>query len=85
MPCVGVLVVFGNYHGYGTIDALFERNERFGGNYALNFLNVVVEQIHKVLIIARVKFYKHGVGTCGEVALHNFGNFFEFFSYAFYT
>ena len=56
------------------LDALLERDERLGGDNAGDGLQLVVEQIHELLIVARIGFDEHGIGACGEVALHDFGD-----------
>ena len=37
-------------------------------------LQLIVEQIHELLVIAGIELKKHGVGTSGEMALHDFGD-----------
>ena len=64
-------------HGYLALDALVERDECLGRHHTRNHLHLVVEQIHEMLVVAGIHLEEHGVGTSGEVALHNFGNIDE--------
>ncbi len=48
-----------------------KRDESLGRNYAWNSLELVVEQVHKLLVIAGIELQEHGVRTGCEVTLHN--------------
>ena len=67
-------VVGGDFAG----DRLLEGDEGFGAGDAVDHLDLVVEQVHEVFVVASVEFDEHGVGAGGEVAFHDFGDFFEF-------
>ena len=43
----------------------------------MNLLNVVIEQVHEVFIIARIELNEHGVRTSGEMTFNDFGNLFQ--------
>ena len=76
------LFVSGNNDRHSAADALLKRDERFGGNHTTDFLNTIVEEIHQMLVVTRIKFDEHRVGACGEMAFHDFGNKFELFSHS---
>lgn len=61
-----------------AVEALLKRDEGLGLCYAGNVLDLVVEQLHEVLIVACVNLDEHGVRAGREVALHNLGNLLEF-------
>lgn len=50
-----------------------KRNERFGAYHAFDILYLVVEQVHKMLVVTRIELDEHGVRTGGEVTLDDFG------------
>lgn len=64
-------------YGDDALDALLERDEGLGGDYALYALHLVVEQVHELLIVAGIEFDEHGVRTGGEVAFHDLGDLEE--------
>ena len=37
-------------------------------------LQLIVEQVHELLVVTGIEFDEHGVRTSGEVAFHNFRN-----------
>ena len=59
------------------MDAMVERDESLGAGDAEDGLNLAVEKLHQMLIVAGKQLDEHGVGTGGEMALHHFGNFLE--------
>ena len=59
---------------YFAIDALVERNKGFGACNAVDTLNSVVKQLHKMLIIAGIHLDENVVWTCAIVAFHDFLN-----------
>ena len=61
-----------------AVNRLVERDECFGTGYTGNFLDAVVKELHKVLVVARIEFDEHGVWAGGEVTFYNFEDFFEF-------
>jgi hypothetical protein len=69
-----VLRIFFQVYWYLASYALVERNERLSGIHARNHLHLVVEQVHKLLVVAGVNLEQHGVRACGEVAFHYLGD-----------
>lgn len=57
---------------------MVERNEGLGADDSWDHLDVVVEEIHQVLVVACENLDEHRVGTSGEVALNDFGDLFKF-------
>ena len=66
-----------DFAGYGII----QRNKSFCSDHAGNHLDLVVEQIHQMFVVARIEFYEHGVWSRGEMAFHNFLDFLKFGNY----
>lgn len=66
--------VFFKVNGNVALDALLKRYQRLGSRYARNLLQLSVDQVHQLLIVAGIELDKHGVGACGEMTLDNLGN-----------
>ena len=60
---------------------MVEGDECFGADYAGDYLELVVEELHEVLVVASEELDEHGVGACGEVTFHDFGYFFKLGDY----
>ena len=60
-----------------ALDALLQRDERFSCHHARNLLQLTVQQIHQLLVVAGVELHHHGVGTRGEMALHHLGDMLQ--------
>ena len=46
---------------YLAFYGLFERDERLGGDNAVDVLQLVVEQFHQLFVVARIELHEHGV------------------------
>ena len=62
------LLVFDRYL---AIDALVERDERFCASNAIDALNLVVEQLHEMLIVASIHLNEHVIRARAEMAFHH--------------
>ena len=60
-----------------TNQALLKRYERLGGHDTGDVLNLAVEQLHQVLVVASIELDHHGVTARGEVNLDNFRNLLQ--------
>ena len=64
-------------HRHLAVDAVVERDKGLGPGHSLDILNLVVKQLHQVLVVAGIELDKHRVRAGGEMALHYFGDFFK--------
>lgn len=72
-PIIFILFFFQNNRNL-TLDTLLQRDEGLGGNHAWDGLQLIIEQVHELLVVTGIEFDEHGVRACSEVAFHNFRN-----------
>lgn len=70
----GISFVIG---GDFPINRVVETDESLGTRHTIDHLNLIVEQIHQMLVVTGIQLDKHGVGAGGEVTFHNLGDFLK--------
>ena len=64
-------------NGNLTAHTLLQGDECLGGYHTRNVLQLIVEQVHQLLIVTGKEFHKHRVRTGSEMAFHYLGNMHE--------
>ena len=65
------IALFINSYRNLPLYALFQRDQRLGGNDTGDILQSAVQQVHQLFVVAGIELDKHGVRTCSEVTLNN--------------
>ena len=73
MICISLLRSNGNL----TAHTLFQGDECLSGHHAGNVLQLIVEQVHQLLIVTGKEFHEHRVRTGREMTFHDFGDMHE--------
>ena len=64
-----------------TLDALLQRDKCLCRYNSVDALQLVVEQMHKLLVVTHVELYEHSVRTSSEMAFHNLWDVLELLNY----
>lgn len=60
-----------------AVKALLEADESLGGVNAGDMLDLVVEELHEMLVVEGINLDEHRVGASGEMALYNLGDLLQ--------